>query len=83
MDLRNINSTVIVLLAILLLFFYFLPSFIADIRKVKHAGWIYLLNIFFGWTILGWLAGIIWACTEELATTKPVPRDKVIEEKDF
>lgn len=38
---------------------YFLPSLMAGGRK--GAGGVFALNLFFGWTGLGWLAAIIWA----------------------
>jgi len=42
-------------------FFYFLPSFIAHRRDHNNATAIILLNVFLGWTILGWLGALIWA----------------------
>lgn len=40
---------------------YFLPSIIGH---NKHgAGGIFLLNLFLGWTIVGWVAAMFWACT--------------------
>jgi hypothetical protein len=46
------------------LFFYLLPSVIATTRKVRHDGAIVLVNVVFGWTILGWIAALIWAIVE-------------------
>jgi len=40
---------------------YFLPSFIAALRRHKAAGGVIALNVFFGWTALGWIAAFIWA----------------------
>ena len=42
-------------------FFYFLPSFIAHRRDHNNATAIILINTFFGWTIVGWFASLIWA----------------------
>lgn len=41
--------------------FYFVPTLVAFGRK--NAGAIFFLNLFFGWTILGWIVCFIWACT--------------------
>ena len=41
--------------------FYFLPSIIAFIRKKRQKNAIFLLNIFLGWTCIGWIIAIIWA----------------------
>lgn len=53
------------LLIILSLFFmYFLPSFIAFNRKNPSAPGIFILNLVFGWTFLGWIVALIWALNE-------------------
>ncbi len=39
---------------------YFLPTLIAAHRGHGVAG-IVLLNLFFGWTVFGWLAMLVWA----------------------
>jgi hypothetical protein len=54
---------VIVLLAIS---FYFLPSMIASIRHSEHGAGIFWVNFLFGWTVLGWFAALIWAVTERI-----------------
>jgi hypothetical protein len=51
-----IGATLIVLL-------YFTPGFIA--RGKKNEGGIFFLNLFLGWTFLGWVIAFIWACTSE------------------
>lgn len=46
-----------------LIFFYFLPSYIAKVRKHRNFGPILLVNILTGWTFLGWAAALIWSFT--------------------
>jgi hypothetical protein len=46
------------------LFFYFFPSLIAWRLKCKSAWRIFLLNLFLGWTLLGWIGAVIWAANE-------------------
>jgi hypothetical protein len=52
---------VIVLLCAGLFIIHFLPAFIAFHRKAENFIWILLINIFFGWTLIGWLVALIWA----------------------
>jgi len=43
---------------------YFLPSIVGH-RKQSFAG-IFLLNFFLGWTVIGWIVALVWACTAEI-----------------
>lgn len=52
-----------ILVLIIYLVIYFIPSFAASKRKHKSAGAIFLTNLFFGWTIIGWIIAFIWAFT--------------------
>ncbi|PIZ30508.1 MAG: hypothetical protein COY40_04500 [Alphaproteobacteria bacterium CG_4_10_14_0_8_um_filter_53_9] len=40
---------------------YFLPTLIASFRNHPQTGAIGVLNLFLGWTMLGWLAALVWA----------------------
>ena len=42
-------------------FFYFLPSIIALARSKRNTLSIFLLNIFLGWTLVGWVVALVWA----------------------
>lgn len=44
----------------LLALLYFLPTILAAHRGHEVVG-ILLLNLFFGWTVLGWFAMLLWA----------------------
>lgn len=46
---------------------YFLPSVVGE--KKRNARAILVLNIFLGWTVIGWIVALIWAVTVE----KPEP----------
>ncbi|MEM7061388.1 MAG: superinfection immunity protein [Pseudomonadota bacterium] len=48
----------------LLIFAYFLPSFVAVARGHQNNTAIAVLNIFLGWTFLGWVCALVWAFTE-------------------
>lgn len=44
---------------------YMLPTIIASLRKKKNAGAIMALNFFLGWTMIGWVVSLVWALTAE------------------
>jgi hypothetical protein len=45
----------------MLILFYWLPTIVAIVRQAHSALGIFLLNLFFGWTGLGWLVALVWA----------------------
>jgi hypothetical protein len=45
----------------MLIILYFLPFIISNSRKHKNQTSIFFTNLFFGWTVLGWLVCFIWA----------------------
>lgn len=47
---------------IIIIFIYFLPSIIG--YKHKNILSIIMLNIFLGWTFIGWVVSLVWACTD-------------------
>lgn len=59
---------VLVLVAIALAI-YFVPAMVANGKK--RFGAILALNIFLGWTVLGWVAALVWAIAEEKASSVP------------
>lgn len=48
---------------------YFLPALIALGRRHHNRAQILLVNLFFGWTVIGWIAAVIWAS----GVVKPAP----------
>jgi hypothetical protein len=42
---------------------YFLPAIIAANRNHHNALAIFALNLFLGWSFLGWVIAFVWACT--------------------
>jgi Superinfection immunity protein len=47
----------------------FLPTVVARLRNHPNAGAIFLVNLFFGWTFIGWVVSLLWACAR---TQRPV-----------
>jgi T4 superinfection immunity protein len=45
---------------------YFLPSIIALARNKRDTVAILLLNLFLGWSVIGWIVALVWACKTDL-----------------
>ena len=56
----DVGLVVLALLVVL----YFLPAAIAMNRKAKRSAGIALLNLFLGWTFIGWVGALIWAVSD-------------------
>lgn len=52
-----------ILLFLLGVALYFLPGFLAMGKRNDTAIW--LLNLFLGWTVIGWIGALVWAATDE------------------
>lgn len=55
------DTLALVIGATIVLVLYFVPSIVAFVRKHEKAGWIFLLNLLAGWTMLGWGVALVWA----------------------
>ncbi|AGG58308.1 hypothetical protein VPDG_00147 [Vibrio phage henriette 12B8] len=42
---------------------YFLPAIVALVRNHKNCVAIIILNVFLGWTFLGWVVSLVWSFT--------------------
>ena len=51
---------------------YLLPTFLAVGRKHKALPAIFALNLFLGWSLLGWVAALVWSLTN------PKPSEPVV-----
>ncbi|MDE2343527.1 MAG: superinfection immunity protein [Betaproteobacteria bacterium] len=52
---------------------YFIPSIIARSRRHHNFVAIFLLNFFFGWSLIGWVVSLVWAFT-----SPPPPQQIVV-----
>ena len=43
------------------LFIYFIPTIVAFARNHTNALAIFILNLFLGFTLIGWVVALIWA----------------------
>ncbi len=53
------------ILIVLFIIAYFLPSAVSIIRDHKQTMPIMIVNILLGWTFVGWVIALAWACMEE------------------
>ncbi|HTD79551.1 MAG TPA: superinfection immunity protein [Chloroflexota bacterium] len=44
---------------------YFLPTIVAATGSKRKTGAIFVLNLFLGWTLLGWVLSLVWAIADE------------------
>ncbi len=57
-----------IIVLVLLLALYFAPSIVATRRSCKATDGIVIVNLFLGWTFVGWVVALAWAASGE---TKP------------
>jgi hypothetical protein len=51
------------IILLVVLGFYFLPTIIANQKCHASEGLVFVVNLLFGWTLLGWIAALIWAAS--------------------
>ena len=52
------------------LIIYFVPTIVAMMANRTNTTAICLLNIFLGWTLIGWVGALVWA-----STNAPKPKE--------
>jgi hypothetical protein len=45
---------------------YFLPTILAFARNKRDTEAILLLNLFLGWTMIGWVVALVWAVKTDI-----------------
>lgn len=54
---------ILIAIAAIFLFLYFLPLLIAVGRDHQNSFEIFMLTLFTGWTLIGWIAALVWSLT--------------------
>jgi len=72
---ETILLTLILVIAVVGLFVYFLPTIIAKMRGHTDTGKIFWINLLFGWTVVGLIGCVVWACSS-FDKPNPLPRPK-------
>ena len=58
------NEAVAFVTGLLITVVYFVPVFVAKQRDTENLEAIFLVDLVLGWTVLGWIAALIWAIYE-------------------
>jgi len=66
----------ILLLTAIVIAVYFLPTIFAIRRRHRNGTAILALNLLLGWTILGWVAALVWSLTND-----PQPSQAMIQRR--
>jgi hypothetical protein len=53
-------------LILIILVIYFLPGLVASGRSHRQRLAIGILNLLGGWTLIGWIGALVWACTTDV-----------------
>jgi len=72
---ETILLTLILVIAVVGLFVYFLPTIIAKMRGHTDTWKIFWINLLFGWTVVGLIGCVVWACSS-FDKPNPLPRPK-------
>jgi len=54
------------IILILILAIYFLPAIVSWQRGHRNDNAIGMLNLFLGWTFVGWVIALVWALTDNV-----------------
>ena len=55
------DTAITILILLMGLVFYFLPWIVAVNREHDKKLGVFILNLFLGWILLGWVAALVWA----------------------
>jgi Superinfection immunity protein/zinc-ribbon domain len=53
---------------------YFLPTIIGSTRQKTNLMGIFLVNVFLGWSVIGWIIALVWAVSTERIDQIPYAR---------
>ena len=58
-------DALVALVLLLGLVIYFAPTILSFYSKHPHRGGIFILNLFLGWTGVGWVGALVWAAVQK------------------
>ena len=59
------------------------PAVVANCRGHHNQGAIFALNLLLGWTLSGWVAAFVWACTNAGPKEKPSRTGLLVTRDDY
>jgi hypothetical protein len=72
-----------IVLFVLGLGIYFVPSIVASNRMHRNRTAIFVLNLFLGWTLLGWVVALVWAFAQSGSEQAEEPGKRVIDREPY
>jgi hypothetical protein len=67
-DLRTLRAILYILAGG---FVYLIPAIIASCNHKRNEQAIFVLNLLAGWTVIGWIVAMVWACCYEAPEPEP------------
>lgn len=67
-----------ILVYLFVAFIYFIPTIAAYDKR--NVGAIFALNLFLGWTAIGWIVALIWACAKDNPSKSPAQQGDPLEQ---
>lgn len=67
MDIATVWIVVLAAIAV-----YFIPAIVSKARKCKAHNGILVINLFLGWTFIGWVVALAWAASGDAISVQPV-----------
>jgi hypothetical protein len=65
LTIMGMGLVMFIVVALVSLLFYFLPTFVAMVRRHENAMPIALINFFLGWSFIGWIVALAWSFTSQ------------------
>lgn len=59
------NGIIFLVFFSIALVIYMTPGLVASYRKHRNANAIAVLNLFLGWTFVGWVVALVWSFTDQ------------------
>lgn len=56
------GTVALIIIGLFWLIIYMMPAIVAGARDHRQFGAILVLNLLLGWTLLGWIFALVWAC---------------------
>lgn len=66
--------------AVASLLLYFAPTAVAFSRDHQNTVPVFLINVFFGWTLIGWVGSLAWACSSSVKESRQYVRQVIVHE---
>jgi hypothetical protein len=57
---------------------YFAPAIIASMRRHRQILAIFVLNLVAGWTLIGWIAALVWAFIRQERRLEPASSSRLV-----